>query len=155
MTPAVKLMTSKSIAFRLCEYDHDPANSNFGVEAADLLGLDPDQVFKTLIVLVDEEEMCAVVPVSGRLSLKLFAQAVGAKRAEMCPPNRAERSTGYLVGGISPIAQRRRLRTVIDETARLYDEIYVSGGRRGLDVAVNPNDLAFLTDATFADIASG
>ena len=82
MTPAVKLMTSTSMAFRLCEYDHDPANSNFGLEAADLLGLDPDQVFKTLIVLVGEEEMCAVVPVSGQLSLKLFAQAVGAKRAK-------------------------------------------------------------------------
>ncbi|MEC6987486.1 MAG: aminoacyl-tRNA deacylase, partial [Actinomycetota bacterium] len=115
----------------------------------------PDQVFKTLIVLSGEEEMCAVVPVSGQLSLKLFAQAVGAKRTEMCPPDRAERSTGYLVGGISPIAQRRRLRTVIDETAQLYDEIYVSGGRRGLDVAIDPNDLAFLTDATFADIAIG
>ena len=155
MTPAVKLMTSTSIAFRVCEYGHDPANSNFGLEAADLLGLDPDQVFKTLIVLSGEEEMCAVVPVSGQLSLKLFAQAVGAKRTEMCPPDRAERSTGYLVGGISPIAQRRRLRTVIDETAQLYDEIYVSGGRRGLDVAIDPNDLAFLTDATFADIVSG
>lgn len=155
MTPAVKLMTSTSIAFRLCEYDHGRANSNFGLEAADLLGLDPDQVFKTLIVLAGEEEMCAVVPVSGQLSLKLFAQAVGAKRTEMCPPDRAERSTGYLVGGISPIAQRRRLTTVIDETAQSYDEIYVSGGRRGLDIAVGPNDLAFLTDATFADIASG
>ncbi|MED5329502.1 MAG: Cys-tRNA(Pro) deacylase [Actinomycetota bacterium] len=155
MTPAVKLMTSTSMAFRLCEYDHDPGNSNFGLEAADLLGLDPDQVFKTLIVLSGEEEMCAVVPVSGQLSLKLFAQAGGATRTEMCPPDRAERSTGYLVGGISPIAQRRRLRTVIDETAQLYDEIYVSGGRRGLDVAIDPNDLAFLTDATFADIAIG
>ena len=86
MTPAVKLLTSTSIAFRVCEYGHDPANFNFGLEAADLLGLDPDQVFKTLIVLSGEEEMCAVVPVSGQLSLKLFAQAVGAKRTEMCPP---------------------------------------------------------------------
>ena len=154
MTPAVKLMTGRSIAFRLCDYDHDPANSNFGLEAADLLGLDPDQVFKTLIVLAGEQEMCAVVPVSGQLSLKLFAEAVGAKRTEMCPPDRAERSTGYLVGGISPIAQRRRLRTVIDETAQLYDEIYVSGGRRGLEVAVDPNDLAFLSDAMFAGITS-
>jgi Cys-tRNA(Pro)/Cys-tRNA(Cys) deacylase len=154
MTPAVLLMTERSMSFRVCEYVHDPANKNFGLEAAVALGLDPHQVFKTLIVLAENKEMCAVVPVSGQLSLKLFAAAVGVKRVEMCPPPRAERATGYLVGGISPIAQRRQLMTVIDETAQLYDEVFVSGGRRGLDLAVAPDDLALITEGTFAEIAA-
>ena len=154
MTPAVQLLAERKISFRLCEYDHDPANSNFGLEAANELGLDPDQVFKTLIVVAGGDEMCAIVPVSGQLSLKAFANAVGVKRVEMCPPERAQRATGYLVGGISPIAQRRSLVTVIDETAQLYDEVFVSGGRRGLDVAVGPGDLMVVTGGMFADIAT-
>ena len=155
MTPAVQFLTEYKISFRLCEYDHDPANTNFGIEAANELGLDPDQVFKTLIVIAGEDEMCAIVPVSGQLSLKAFANAVGVKRVEMCPPERAQRATGYLVGGISPIAQRRSLVTVIDETALLYDEVFVSGGRRGLDVAISPDDLLAVTSGMFADIATG
>lgn len=155
MTPAVLMLTERSMSFRVCEYEHDPTNKNFGLEAAAALNLDPQQVFKTLIVLAGDEEMCAVVPVNGQLSLKLFANAVGVKRVEMCPPSRAERVTGYLVGGISPIAQRRRLVTVIDETAQLYEQVFVSGGRRGLDVAIAPDDLALVTEATFADIAAG
>jgi Cys-tRNA(Pro)/Cys-tRNA(Cys) deacylase len=155
MTPAVQLMTDRLITFRVCEYEHDPANKNFGLEAAEALGLDPDQVFKTLIVIAGDEEMCAVVPVSGQLSLKLFANAVGVKRVEMCPPARAERATGYLVGGISPIGQRRQLVTVIDETAQLYDEVFVSGGRRGLDVALAPEDLSRIVGGSFAAIAAG
>lgn len=154
MTPAVQLLAERKISFRLCEYDHDPANSNFGLEAANELGLDPDEVFKTLIVVAGGDEMCAIVPVSGQLSLKAFANAVGVKRVEMCPPERAQRATGYLVGGISPIAQRRSLVTVIDETAQLYDEVFVSGGRRGLDVAVGPDDLMVVTGGMFADIAT-
>jgi Cys-tRNA(Pro)/Cys-tRNA(Cys) deacylase len=154
MTPAVQLLAERKISFRLCEYDHDPANSNFGLEAENELGLDPDQVFKTLIVVAGGDEMCAIVPVSGQLSLKAFANAVGVKRVEMCPPERAQRATGYLVGGISPIAQRRSLVTVIDETAQLYDEVFVSGGRRGLDVAVGPDDLMVVTGGMFADIAT-
>ena len=154
MTPAVQLLAERKISFRLCEYDHDPANSNFGLEAANELGLDPDQVFKTLIVVAGGDEMCAIVPVSGQLSLKAFANAVGVKCVVMCPPERAQRATGYLVGGISPIAQRRSLVTVIDETAQLYDEVFVSGGRRGLDVAVGPDDLMVVTGGMFADIAT-
>jgi len=154
MTPAVQLLAERKISFRLCEYDHDPANSNFGLEAANELGLDPDQVFKTLIVVAGGDEMCAIVPVSGQLSLKAFANAVGVKRVVMCAPERAQRATGYLVGGISPIAQRRSLVTVIDETAQLYDEVFVSGGRRGLDVAVGPDDLMVVTGGMFADIAT-
>ena len=154
MTPAVLMMTERSISFRLCEYEHDPANKNFGLEAAEALSLDPAQVFKTLIVLAGDEAMCAVVPVSRQLSLKSFAAAVGVKRVEMCPPARAERATGYLVGGISPIAQRRQLVTVIDETAQLYDEVFVSGGRRGLDIAISPTDLALVTGGIFSGIAS-
>ena len=154
MTPAMQLLAERKISFRLCEYDHDPANSNFGLEAANELGLDPDEVFKTLIVVAGGDEMCAIVPVSGQLSLKAFANAVGVKRVEMCPPERAQRATGYLVGGISPIAQRRSLVTVIDETAQLYDEVFVSGGRRGLDVAVGPDDLMVVTGGMFADIAT-
>ena len=153
MTPAVLMMTERSISFRLCEYEHDPANKNFGLEAAEALSLDPAQVFKTLIVLAGDEAMCAVAPVSRQLSLKSFAAAVGVKRVEMCPPTRAERATGYLVGGISPIAQRRQLVTVIDETAQLYDEVFVSGGRRGLDIAISPTDLALVTGGIFSGIA--
>lgn len=153
VTPAVQRLESLAIAHRLYEYDHDPARGDFGIEAAEVLGIDPDRVFKTLIVIGDGVEACAVVPVSGRLSTKAMAAALGVRRVEMCPPDRAQRVTGYVVGGISPIAQKRTLAVVIDETAQLFDEVCVSGGRRGLDVGLAPDDLLAVTGGQYAAIA--
>lgn len=159
MTPAVVRLDSLGLDHRVLEYHHDPANRSFGLEAAEQLGLDPDRVFKTLIVIVEAPAdprlaaACAVVPVSMHLSLKAMAAELSVKRVAMCPAEEAERLTGYLVGGISPIGQRRALTTVIDETALLFDEIFVSGGRRGLDIGLTPVDLAAATGGRFADIA--
>ncbi len=136
------------------EYDRGDDLHDFGREAADALGLDHDQVFKTLVVVADDELVVAVVPVSCQLSMKRVAAAAGAKKATMCDPARAERSSGYIVGGISPIGQRKRLRTVIDETAELFDTVYVSGGRRGMDIGVAPADLIAVLDAIVAPITA-
>ena len=120
-----------------------------------MLGIPPEQVYKTLLAEVDGALTVAVVPVAGKLDLKALAAAVGGKRAAMADPAAAERATGYVVGGISPLGQRSALRTVVDETVVLYDTVYVSGGRRGLDVGLAPDDLVALTGATLADIAKG
>jgi Cys-tRNA(Pro)/Cys-tRNA(Cys) deacylase len=148
----VALVTA-GIPFTAHAYDHDPANTNFGLEAATALDLDPDQVFKTLLADVDGSLVVGIVPVTGKLDLKALAAAVGGKKAEMADPKVAERRTGYVVGGISPIGQKMRHATVIDETAELYDTVFVSGGRRGLDLEIAPSDLARITDAKFATIA--
>lgn len=148
------------MAYVAHEYEHtDGAPGGYGLEAAAKLGLDPDRVFKTLLVSFDDgsgrgAQAVAVVPVSGKLSLKAMGIALGTKRIEMCDPRLAERTTGYVVGGISPFGQRKRLRTVVDEMATLYDTIFVSGGRRGLDLEVAPGDLVRVLDATVADIAA-
>jgi Cys-tRNA(Pro)/Cys-tRNA(Cys) deacylase len=141
------------VAFTEHAYEHDPAASSYGLEAAHVLGLDPAQVFKTLLASVDGALVVAVVPVSGLLDLKAVAAAVGAKKAAMADPADAERATGYVVGGISPIGQRRQHPTVIDESALGFDTIYVSGGRRGLDLGLAPADLVRITSATVAPIA--
>ena len=154
VTPAVQRLVALGIEHEVLEYVHDPANRHFGEEAAQQLRLNEDQVMKTLIVLADDAEVCAVVPVSAQLSLKQCAAAIGAKRAVMCPPERAERVTGYLVGGISPVGQKRQLHTIVDETAQLFDKVYVSGGRRGLDISLRPDDLLRATNAMYADIAA-
>jgi Cys-tRNA(Pro)/Cys-tRNA(Cys) deacylase len=140
------------VAFTVHAYDHDPRSASYGLEAADALGLDPDAVFKTLLAEVDGELVVAVVPVSGQLDLKALASAVGGKRAAMADPAVAERTTGYVVGGISPIGQRRRLRTVVDESASARPAVYVSGGRRGVDLGLDPADLVRLLDAQVARI---
>ena len=119
-----------------------------------MLGLDADQVFKTLVVVADDELVVAVVPVSCQLSMKRVAAAVGAKKAVMSEPAVAERSSGYIVGGISPIGQRKALRTVVDESVELFDTVYVSGGRRGMDVGLAPSDLVAITGATVAPITA-
>jgi Cys-tRNA(Pro)/Cys-tRNA(Cys) deacylase len=134
-------------------YDHDPAAGSYGAEAAAALGLPPAQVFKTLLADADGRLVVAVVPVTGRLDLKALAAAVAARRASMADPDVAERSTGYVVGGIAPLGQRRALPTVIDDSAFEHDVIYVSGGRRGLDVGLAPTDLARLLDASRAPIS--
>ena len=152
-TPATVALTAAGIPFTAHAYEHDPANTNFGLEAAAALQLDPEQVFKILLADVDGKLVVGIVPVTGKLDLKALAAAVGGKRAEMADPKLAERRTGYVVGGISPIGQKTVHPTVLDETAELYDTIFVSGGRRGLDLGLAPADLVRITDATIAPIA--
>ncbi len=151
-TPATVALERAGVAFTVHAYDHDPRSASYGLEAADALGLDPDAVFKTLLAEVDGELVVAVVPVSGQLDLKALASAVGGKRAAMADPAVAERTTGYVVGGISPIGQRRRLRTVVDESASARPAVYVSGGRRGVDLGLDPADLVRVLDAQVARI---
>lgn len=151
-TPATVALARAGVRFTLHGYEHDPAAPSYGVEAAAALGLDPAQVFKTLVTAVDDELVVGIVPVSGQLDLKAVAAAVGGKRATIADRARAERASGYVVGGISPLGQRRRLRTVLDATALGFDTVYVSGGRRGLDIGLAPADLVALTGATVAAI---
>ena len=155
MTPAVVALQAAGVAFTVHEYEHDPAVRNFGLEAAEVLGLDPDQVFKTLLVTADGEPAVAIVPVSCQLSLKAVGAALGRKRVEMCDPAAAQRVTGYVLGGISPFGQRKLLPTVLDDSAAGFETIFVSGGRRGLDVEVAPAALIELLQARLAPIASG
>lgn len=133
-------------------YVHDAGAASYGLEAATALGLAPEQVLKTLMVTVDGQLVVGIVPVSGQLDLKAVAAAVGGKRATMADPTDAERATGYVVGGISPIGQRRSHRTVLDDSALSFDTVYVSGGRRGLDLGLSPGDLVRVTGATVAAI---
>ena len=153
MTPAIRSLEAAGVAFTVLQYEHD-SGAPYGAEAAELLGLDPEQVFKTLVVSADAHLAVAVVPVSGQLSLKATARALGARRVEMSDPVAAQRSTGYVLGGISPFGQRKRLPTVIDVTCEFFDVVYVSAGHRGLEVGVAPDDLVRLLDATVAAIAA-
>ena len=152
-TPATVALTAAGIPFTPHAYQHDAANTNFGLEAASALGLDPEQVFKTLLADVDGALVVAIVPVTGKLDLKALAAAVSGKKAEMADPKLAERKTGYVVGGISPIGQKTRHTTVLDETAELFDTIFVSGGKRGFDIELAPADLLTITAGTIAAIA--
>ncbi|WP_329227750.1 Cys-tRNA(Pro) deacylase [Streptomyces sp. NBC_01460] len=151
-TPATVALTAAGTAFTVHSYDHDPSSPSYGEEAAEALGVSADRVFKTLVADVDGELVVAVVPVAGSLDLKALASAVGGKRAAMADPAAAERTTGYVRGGISPLGQRKRLRTVLDASAGSHATICVSAGRRGLEVELTPADLATLTDASLAPI---
>ncbi|TFB46467.1 Cys-tRNA(Pro) deacylase [Cryobacterium tagatosivorans] len=152
-TPATLALARAGIAFTPHPYSHDPAAASYGLEAARELGLDAARVFKTLLADADGALVVGVVPVAGQLDLKALAQAVGAKKAAMADPARAERKTGYVLGGISPVGQKVALATVIDESALLHDTIFVSGGRRGFDIELAPRDLALAASASFAPIA--
>lgn len=152
MTPAIVELERHGIGFTVHEYERGIQLRDFGLEAAERLGLDPDTVFKTLLVVADGAPAVAIVPVSGRLVPKAMARALGAKKVVMCDPRDAERITGYVRGGISPLGQKQRLPTVVDEMATAFDRIYVSGGKRGLDVCVAVDDLVRLTGATVAGI---
>ena len=155
MTPAVKALERAGVRFALREYAHDPRAGSYGLEAAEALGVDPESVFKTLLARLDGRELVvAIVPVSASLDLKALARAAGAKRAEMADPRDAERSTGYVLGGISPFGQKKRLRCVLDASADEHATVHVSGGRRGLEIAIAPGDLAAVTGAIDAAIAA-
>ncbi len=151
-TPAMLALTRAEMAYTVREYDHDPRAESFGREAAEALGVDPDRVFKTLLATVDGELTVAVVPVTGQLDLKALARARGGRKAQMADPAAAERATGYVVGGISPVGQRRAHPTVVDASALDHATVLVSGGRRGCDLELAPDDLLTITDATTADI---
>ncbi|MCB0993888.1 MAG: Cys-tRNA(Pro) deacylase [Acidimicrobiales bacterium] len=156
MTPAVVALQRAKIAHHVLSYDHDPDAASYGAEAAEALGLDPASVFKTLVVRTDDGRLAVgVVPVTGQLDLKAVAGALGAKKAELADPADAQRATGYVVGGISPLGQRKRLPTVVDDSALALDLMHVSAGRRGLEVALAPSDLVALTAAATAPIARG
>jgi Cys-tRNA(Pro)/Cys-tRNA(Cys) deacylase len=153
MTPALDLLKKVRAEHRVHSYEHDPKATSYGLEAAEKLALEPAQVFKTLLAASEKGELLvAVVPVVGSLDLKGLAQAAGVKKVEMADPAAAQRSTGYLLGGISPLGQKKRLRTFIDNSAQGFSTIYVSAGRRGLEVELAPAVLAEHTQAKFADI---
>ncbi|MBP0941114.1 Cys-tRNA(Pro) deacylase [Pseudomonas alliivorans] len=153
MTPALDLLKKVRAEHRIHSYEHDPKAASYGLEAAEKLGLEPARVFKTLLASTEKGELLvAVVPVVGTLDLKALAHAAGVKKTEMADPAAAQRSTGYLLGGISPLGQKKRLRTFIDETAMPLETIFVSAGRRGLEVELSAQVLAAHTSATFAAI---
>ncbi|MEY1662708.1 Cys-tRNA(Pro) deacylase [Isoalcanivorax beigongshangi] len=153
MTPAIDALRKAKIAYQMHSYSHEPGADSYGQEAADKLGLDRAEVFKTLVVETERGQLAvAVVPVSGQLDLKRMAQALEVKKVAMAPPPKVERSTGYVLGGVSPLGQKKRLPTVIDSSAEALEQLYVSGGKRGLDLSLAPADLAALTGAKFAPI---
>jgi len=151
-TPATVALEAAGVPFTVHAYEHDPAAASYGGEAAAVLGIPAARVFKTLVAEVDGTLTVGVVPVSGQLDLKALAAAVGGKRAAMADPAAAERSSGYVLGGISPLGQRRALRTVLDASALDHPTVYVSAGRRGLEVELSPTDLITLTKARTATI---
>ena len=155
-TPATRALTRVGVEFTVRSYDHDPAvaaHGSYGEEAAAALGVEPARVFKTLLARVDGDLAVAIVPVTGQLDLKAFAHALRGKRAQMADPADAERVTGYVVGGISPVGQKRRLPTVLDASALDHATVLVSGGRRGMDIELAPADLVAAADARVAPVS--
>lgn len=153
-TRATKMLEQAGIAFSLHSYDYDPSAESIGRAAAEAIGADPGQVFKTLMVLADGKPACVIAPSSGEVSMKRAAAALGAKSAAMMKPAEAERLTGYKVGGISPFGQMKHVPVVIDETAILWDAIFINGGQRGLQVRLTAADAAEVLGATLADISA-
>ncbi|XOV78190.1 MAG: Cys-tRNA(Pro) deacylase [Aestuariibacter sp.] len=153
MTPAINAAQKANISYKVHEYQHDSNAESFGLEAAAKLGVAMDIVFKTLVVQADSNRLAvAVIPVSSQLSMKLIAKAVGAKKVMMADKGDVMRSTGYVLGGVSPLGQKKRLCTIIDSSAIAYDSIFVSAGRRGLEIELTPDDLRELVKGTFHDI---
>ena len=153
-TPATALLTTLGVRFTLHPYHHDPRAEAYGEEAAEALGVETTRIFKTLIATIEGKLVCGVVPVSGHLDLKALAATLGGKRAVMAEPSAAARATGYVVGGISPLGQKTRIPVVVDESAAAFETVYVSAGRRGLQVELSPADLIRSTGATLAPIGT-
>lgn len=153
MTPAIDQAKKAGITFRIHEYQHDPAAESYGLEAAEKLGVEPARVFKTLVADADGALIVGIVPVSASLNLKALAAAAGKKRAEMADMAAAERATGYVAGGISPLGQKKRLSTILDKSADAFATIFVSAGRRGLEIELAPADLIKLSTGKMAAIA--
>ncbi|MDO6777077.1 Cys-tRNA(Pro) deacylase [Pseudomonadota bacterium] len=155
MTPAINTLKKHKTPHTIYEYEHDSNAQSYGDEAVEKLGVSASQVFKTLVVTIDSKELAvAVVPMTSMLSLKLLAKALGGKKAAMADKGLAEKTTGYVFGGVSPLGQKRRLKTVINSSAKELNTMYVSAGRRGLEISLAPADLQTLTQATFANICS-
>lgn len=153
MTPGIKVAQKHKINYTLHEYAHDPACPSYGAEAAEKLGLPQERVFKTLVVSLSDNTLAVgVVPVCAMLNMKRIAKALGVKKAAMADPAEVERSTGYVLGGVCPLGQKKRLRTVIDSSAGDYATIFVSAGRRGLEIELNPADLRAMVNGVFAEI---
>lgn len=153
MTPGINAAKQAKIAYTIHEYSHDTSSESYGVEVAEKLGIPAARVFKTLVVSLDGATLVVgVVPVSSMLSMKLMAKAAGAKKAEMAAKADVERSTGYVLGGVSPLGQKKRLKTFIDSSAEDFSTIFVSAGRRGLEIELSPQDLRILTSGLFFGI---
>jgi Cys-tRNA(Pro)/Cys-tRNA(Cys) deacylase len=153
MTPAIKTANRAGIVYKLHEYQHDSASASYGQEAAEKLGVPPDRLFKTLVVSLDNKELAvAIVPVSFQLDLKLMARAAGVKKAALAAKADVERVTGYVLGGVSPLGQKKRLKTYIDSSAGSFPTVFVSAGRRGLQIELRPQDLQALTNGTYAEL---
>ncbi len=154
MTPGINLVKKSKVLHKVHEYTHDPSSESYGLEAAEKLGVPETQVFKTLVVNLDNKELAVgVVPVSSMLSMKLIAKAAGAKKAVMAGQADVERSTGYVLGGVSPLGQKKRLKTFIDLSAKNNATIFVSAGRRGLEIELSPDDLVKLVNGKLAEIS--
>ena len=153
MTPGINAAKKANVPYTLHEYEHDPSSESYGMEAAEKLGVPPERVFKTLVVTLDGKELAVgIIPVDAMLSMKLVAKAAGAKKTVMAQPADVERATGYGLGGVSPLGQKKRLRTFIDSSADAFPTIFVSAGRRGLDIELRPDDLKKLTGASSAPL---
>ncbi|SFL95488.1 Cys-tRNA(Pro) deacylase [Marinobacter zhejiangensis] len=151
MTPGIDTARKAKVSHSIHEYSHDPSSESYGSEAAEKMGVDPRRVFKTLVVSIDGKKLAVgVVPVTAMLSMKRIAKAAGGKKATMADPAEVQRTTGYVLGGVSPLGQKKRLKTFIDESAAGFDTLFVSAGRRGLEIELAPADLQKLTGARLA-----
>ena len=155
MTPAINQAKKQKIEYQIHKYTHNPSHSSYGLEAVEILGLDPEKVFKTLVVQLGNGNLAVgIVPVSKQLNMKQMAKAAGEKKAAMADAALVEKSTGYVLGGVSPLGQKKRLATIIDASATAHKTIFVSAGRRGLEIELSPDDLCRLTSGSFAEIAN-
>jgi len=153
MTPGINQAKKHQVSHTIHEYSHDESSESYGLEAADKMRVSQDIVFKTLVVTLDNKELAVgIIPVSSKLSMKLIAKALGAKKAVMADKLDVERTTGYILGGVSPLGQKKRLKTILDSSANKHSSIYVSAGRRGLEIELSPTDLVKLTNGKFAEI---
>lgn len=155
MTPAIQILKQNKCKYTLHQYQHTPSNLSYGLEAAEKLGVAVERVFKTLVVSLDNNSLVVVVvPVSSMLSMKAVAKLVGVKKAQMATKDKVERATGYVLGGVSPLGQKQQLKTIIDTSAESHDTVFISAGRRGLEIELTPSEFITLTRASLADVCA-